>query len=418
MIQPVRKLTASEVIFHWMHQYMHGYMTPFIRVRICGNLNVSCLQQTLFEIQNRYPLIQCCIRKIGRSYFFCQHKNDSSQIALEIKPMQNDDDWINIVYDEMNKQFDCRTGPLARFILIQSKNEIENTNIYDLLAVFHHSIVDPNDIIMLAKDWLNTYQEKEPNTRHNQPMSDFATMHHKVKSTRKRHHPQWHIYDLVLDGEQTQSLTRVCQNQNVSLFGCIAALYLSTICQFNRKSFYSIVPIALRRMVNKTYRINCLGAKVGVIRLLFSDWHRHASIWQLAKYYDITIKDELKKIKENKFFHYMTKQHQLRFVIFKLRKLKVQIFNWLFNGRFGSSIINVITKPISLPSQDLEFTKINWNGNTFFDKRNNFSICALIINEKLNITFCSAMDAADHNRIKNELADKIMLLAEPSEPLT
>ena len=71
---------------------------------------------------------------------------DVPEIPVEVMPRFTQEDWIQVTTEELKHAFSVETGPLIRFLLLESPE------VSDLIITAHHSICDGRSLVYLIRD--------------------------------------------------------------------------------------------------------------------------------------------------------------------------------------------------------------------------------------------------------------------------
>jgi NRPS condensation-like uncharacterized protein len=120
--------------------------------RIKGEIREEILQQALAAIQSIHPLLKS--RIVGTLEHLEFTNEGTGKIPLSVISHRQNDDWKNVVREELNKTIDS-SNVLLRCTLIYQESEI---NISYLITTIHHAISDGLSSISLQSEILKCYQ--------------------------------------------------------------------------------------------------------------------------------------------------------------------------------------------------------------------------------------------------------------------
>ena len=109
----------------------------------------QAVQKALNQLQQRHPLLQMKISRQGNALSFVKVPN-CPPIPLKISETANRDDWRTIVQTAINQQV-SHEAPLLHFYYLKVADEAERV---DLVAVFHHAMMDAFSGINLLEEML------------------------------------------------------------------------------------------------------------------------------------------------------------------------------------------------------------------------------------------------------------------------
>ncbi|MEA5503211.1 condensation domain-containing protein [Halotia wernerae UHCC 0503] len=121
--------------------------------RIKGPLVEDILRQSLDKIQCRHPRLNSHIVRFQNSLYF--QTEGTAKIALRVVNKLSDEQWTEVVYEEMNEKIDS-SQCLMRVVLVHFLNE---KHISYLITTVHHAIADALSCIQLHSEIL-TYCQK------------------------------------------------------------------------------------------------------------------------------------------------------------------------------------------------------------------------------------------------------------------
>ncbi|MFB2877403.1 condensation domain-containing protein [Floridanema aerugineum] len=130
-----RKLGLVENLFEILHDL--GGMIDVNVARIEGQLTGDTLQQALYFVQKRHPMLQVRIVQSADGAYF--ESEGTAEIPLRVIDKQHEKQWIEIAEDELHEKFYSATTPLCRVTFLRSS--ISN-GISEIIATFHHAITD------------------------------------------------------------------------------------------------------------------------------------------------------------------------------------------------------------------------------------------------------------------------------------
>ncbi len=129
-----RKLGLVENLFEICHNL--GAMIDVNIARIEGTITDKILRQALDLVQKRHPILQ--VRIIASKEGFHFQSEHASKIPLRVVDKQGENQWLDIVEDELHKKFPNNTVPLCRVTFLKSSAD----NISEIIVTFHHAITD------------------------------------------------------------------------------------------------------------------------------------------------------------------------------------------------------------------------------------------------------------------------------------
>jgi NRPS condensation-like uncharacterized protein len=152
MVNLNRNLGLVEHLFETLHS-MGGMLYVNI-VKIQGELSLDILRPAIDLLQKRQPLLQVHLQKTNDGFYFC--KDGTLAIPLRIVKRQHEQQWLDVVSDELRQPFADKLEPLCRITLLQSS---EQPGSHELIVTFHHAIADGISAIHCIHELLSYYQE-------------------------------------------------------------------------------------------------------------------------------------------------------------------------------------------------------------------------------------------------------------------
>jgi hypothetical protein len=105
------------------------------------------LRQALDRLQEHHPQLRVCIAKQGRGYEFV---GVADPIPLTEVERTGDQQWLEVVEQELIRRFELATGPLLRCCYISSADSDS-----ELVLSFHHTVVDGVSGVELCRQLLS-----------------------------------------------------------------------------------------------------------------------------------------------------------------------------------------------------------------------------------------------------------------------
>ena len=140
MTENMRKMNGTERRFLKMPN-----ANVVMVARIKGLISKDQLKSAVLKVRQKHFLLGVCVSLDDDSAGWFIHK-DVPEIPVEVIPRFTNDDWIGATTEELKCPFSTETGPLIRFVLLQS------SDISDLIITAHHSICDGRSLVYLIRD--------------------------------------------------------------------------------------------------------------------------------------------------------------------------------------------------------------------------------------------------------------------------
>jgi hypothetical protein len=151
-----RNIRSRRLLLLERTMYREG-RTPFTSVftiQLFGRLAEGRLQQALFRLQAKHPLLRCVIEDgVDGPRFVLQ--NRPAPIPLRLVERKNDDHWQTEVRREWVAPFDASRDPLVRLVWLRGGE------VSELILVGHHCICDGQSGMTLLRECLSAYDEPE-----------------------------------------------------------------------------------------------------------------------------------------------------------------------------------------------------------------------------------------------------------------
>ena len=151
-----RNIRSRRLLLLERTMYREG-RTPFTSVftiQLFGRLAEGRLQQALFRLQAKHPLLRCVIEDgVDGPRFVLQ--NHPAPIPLRVVERENDDHWQSEVRREWMAPFDASRDPLVRLVWLRG------SEVSELILVGHHCICDGQSGMTLLRECLTAYDEPE-----------------------------------------------------------------------------------------------------------------------------------------------------------------------------------------------------------------------------------------------------------------
>lgn len=422
----IRELNQAEVFFHLCHEWCNAYLTPFVRLKVKGVVDEIPFQQALNQTIKKHPLLNASIQFGDGKHLFCTGNDAALSRALFVH-RKHEDQWTSVAYKAIKKKFDTRKGPLFKLLVLKSAVE----EVHDIIFVAHHAIIDQKTFFIFINDLFAAYdgvdiqqlvsmplvankkklrkkhyfapsksQNVYPNLKKATFSSIFLMLQKNVLAiltSSKNPKIRTRTFAILFDERQTKNILYACKKNNINLFGFVAAVFATCIGEYNQRSFNSAVTLNLDKNAHH------LGCQVSIFDKL--KWYPQTKldIWSLAKFYYKYIKNLLRQVDPQVFIPRIPSTKLWQKYYFYFLKTKMRWSGYLQKKAVGAAMINVAFKPYTLDYKRLVVECVNCSGNPFFTKREQFYIGALVVNDKLNVTFSCTMVDDDADELKNKI---------------
>ena len=133
---------------------MSGTERRFLRIpnanvvmvaRIKGLISKDQLNSAVLKVRKKHFLlgVRVSLDDDSAGWFI---QKDVPEIPVKVIPRFTNEDWIEVTREELKYSFSAETGPLIRFVLLQS------TEVSDLIITANHSICDGRSLVYLIRD--------------------------------------------------------------------------------------------------------------------------------------------------------------------------------------------------------------------------------------------------------------------------
>lgn len=147
-----RKLGLIENLFEILHDL--GAMIDVNVARIEGKITPDIVQQALYFVQKRHPMLQVHIVESKDGFYF--QSEGTPEIPLRVIDKQYEHQWIEIAQNELHQKFPGGNSPLCRVTFIWSST---SNGISEIIATFHHAITDGISCMHFIDDLLTFSQQ-------------------------------------------------------------------------------------------------------------------------------------------------------------------------------------------------------------------------------------------------------------------
>jgi len=137
-----RKLNSFERRF-----FRSPNQTISIVAKLKGYISEDHLRRAIYKVRQQHPLLGVRIYVDEKSEPWYTNENVPENL-LKVVQRTSDKDWNRELLNDYKIRFKLSTGPLARFILMQSPE------ISEVLIICHHVICDGTSLAILARDLL------------------------------------------------------------------------------------------------------------------------------------------------------------------------------------------------------------------------------------------------------------------------
>ncbi|MHA2120536.1 MAG: condensation domain-containing protein [Promethearchaeota archaeon] len=318
-----RKLNSFERRF-----FRSPNQTISIVARVKGYISEENFGNALNKVRQQHPLLGVRIYMGDNEEPW--YTNDSvPENPLKVIQRTSEEDWNRELVNDYKNRFKLSTGPLARFILLQSQD------ISELLIVCHHVICDGTSLAILARDlllYIGNPNQKAPEilepplaTPDNFPID--VKIGKAIRFAIKKMNDLWqkkkiifdeedednifkafwdnyhfHIISVELSEEQTSKLVESCSKHGITVNSALNTSFLaarnSVLGPFKGGRQNVLIPVNTRNLYK-----NPIGESVGVYVSGFDfkfSYNPKKGFWENAKIFNDKAKENLyiKKIFE------------------------------------------------------------------------------------------------------------------------
>ncbi len=145
-----RKLAPFEEEFELYQTGLEGAGLVACLMRVRGLLEIRVIKQSLSLLQQHHPYLQMHIVKNTDGMYF--QAKEASEIPLRIVERNKENQWLEVIEEELNHKIDSLRGPLIKLAYIPAGM---GSDIFDLIFTIHHSISDGVSLIQLCREFLD-----------------------------------------------------------------------------------------------------------------------------------------------------------------------------------------------------------------------------------------------------------------------
>lgn len=313
--RPLGRMEEAEVITN-----EHFPFNAVIILRLTGGPSADTLKNILPLLRHRHPLLSARVSHRKGRYFLITA--DTPGIPLKVVERENDEQWLTMAEEELNREFDVFTGPLSRWIYLTDGAGMSES---ELILTFQHLIMDASSSAGLIHEILSLCREIESGVpvgelpelkrlpllpsaetffpagykgvRRRWKIIRFALrqmgdeIRYQWRSRRRRKapiHPSGNckILSMKFSQEVTGALTKHARKKRLSLNNLLSAAMLTAV----HRTLYDGEPIPLRFVHMADLRpylsppmdASHLGSYFSMMRLTVA-MKRDPDVWQLAR---------------------------------------------------------------------------------------------------------------------------------------
>lgn len=264
-------------------------------IQFQGQLNIPILKQACQELMQRHSVLRSIFSNHEGEMSFTLQEQKEIYFDIIKSPANSTNQEHNItnrIQKESDTVFDLLNGPLVRFILIESSN-----NLHTLIVSTHHIVTDGASYVIFLRDLANIYNAKIDNMSSSLPAlpiqySDFSYWQHKWihsneaklqieywKNTLKnvpthlnlptdklrdfmpRHRMEVHTFDLP--NELSQDLIAFSKKNHVTLFCSLFSIFQILLARLSNQNEFIIGVLTSGR--NHTEIENLIGFFLNIL---------------------------------------------------------------------------------------------------------------------------------------------------------
>jgi NRPS condensation-like uncharacterized protein len=304
-----KKLGLLENLFEILHDL--GAMIDVNVAQIEGSITPNIIQQALYLVQKRHPMLQVHIVELADGFYF--QSEGTPEITLRVIDKQHENQWIEIAQDELHQKFPRGTSPLCRVTFLRSST---SNGITEIIATFHHAITDGMSCMRFIDDLLSYCQQIAAGERisevvtmqalppledmlHPSPASKNNVEENQEKPDQKIPQPKLIIESeaplsarrtclvpRILSKEMTLMLINRCKQEETTVHGALCAAMLFGAAKLADTD----IPIHLSCNSNVNLRKYCepevkddyIGCLVSALEESHT-WENNTNFWDLAR---------------------------------------------------------------------------------------------------------------------------------------
>ena len=177
--------------------------------RVKGQISEEDLRISLDKVRQQHPLlgVRIYLDENNNAWFTA---SEVPKNQLKVIQRTSENDWNRELTNEYNIRFELGKGPLARFVLLQSKE------ISEIIIVCHHIICDGTSLTILARDILSYLGDpnREVQVIPEAPLATTENFPSEIKIGKaftfaiKKMNEMWQKNSIVFDEEDEDNLFR------------------------------------------------------------------------------------------------------------------------------------------------------------------------------------------------------------------
>lgn len=305
-----RSLGFFESMYTYFNEIAPAHANIGVVISISGSLDLDLLQKALYSLFQRHHNLRCIINKEANGYFFLD-RVDFNAIPLRVVKKTSSRQWKVSFEEEIHQPF-----PTDRYLWKLLVLEDIDTDQHEIVACFHHAIMDGLSAYQFFNDLLNYYsllfhktqpkfsplpllpaieqsvgfnypEEKYFNNMENKSVSFWPYHEHVPLELRKTK-----FLFRIIDEKLFTSIVIAAKKHQVSINSIFHATLALSIARFHKKvlEFQYHTPMQLRGHCTPPIGKEYLGCFISVLVISCSNLQSHSSFWKLATEYEKQIR--------------------------------------------------------------------------------------------------------------------------------
>lgn len=305
-----RTLGFFESMYTYCNEIAPAHANIGVVVSIQGLLDLDLLRESLSLLFQRHQNLRCVIRKETDGYLF-EDAAELNDIPLRVVEKTSSEQWKSSFEEEIHRPF-----PTDRFLWKLLVLEDVHTNQHEIIASFHHAIMDGISGYQFFDDLLNyhslLFHKTKPEFSHlpllpsierlvgfHYPEEKYFTNMDKYTASLWPYH-EYVPSDLrktkflfrVIDEKLFTSIATAAKKHGVSINSTLHTALALSLARFHQKplELQHHTPMQLRRHSKPPIGKEYLGCFISVLVIPCSNLQPHSPFWTLAREYEQQIR--------------------------------------------------------------------------------------------------------------------------------
>lgn len=305
-----RSLGFFESIYTYFNEIAPAHANIGVSISIVGSLNLELLREAVYFLFQRHHNLRCIINKGTDGYSFLDEAV-LDNIPLRVVKKTSSEQWKVSFEEEIHQPF-----PTDRYLWKLLVLEDIDTNQHEMIASFHHAIMDGLSAHQFFNDLLTYYSLLFHKI---QPKFSFLPLLPSIEQLVGFNYPEnkyfiniekysasfWPYSEYVplelrktkflfraIDEKLFTSISRAAKKHGVSINSLLHAALALSMARFHQKSleFQYHTPMQLRRHCKPPLGKEHMGCFISVLVIPCFNLQPHSPFWTLATEYEKQIR--------------------------------------------------------------------------------------------------------------------------------